>query len=254
DVLKNPAQARALMAVVFQAPAVDKHLSVGENLALHGRLYGLSGAAYREREEEALAWTMLKDRLKDKVGTLSGGLSRQVELAKCLLTRPQLLLLDEPTTGLDPAGRRAFLDTLLSLQRERAMTVLMTTHIFSEAEQADEVLILKEGRLIAQDRPSVLRSSLGRDVVVATAPTPEAARQLAPAFDAALGVTCRLHGEELRIEELPEDGPVALIDRILSQYRDQLSAVAVKQPTLEDVFIHLTASTPDPELAEAASS
>ena len=174
DLLKEPAKARAQMGVVFQSPAVDKHLSVAENLKLHADLHGLSGRDLYERTDEALGWTDLKDRQNDKVMTLSGGLARQVELAKCLLTRPRLLLLDEPTTGLDPASRRNFVDALHKIQRGRQMTVLMTSHIFSEAEDADRVAIMKGGVLLANDSPQALRGQLGREMVVVQSRNAEA--------------------------------------------------------------------------------
>ncbi|CCG08484.1 ABC transporter ATP-binding protein [Pararhodospirillum photometricum] len=250
DLFAEPGPARALMGVVFQSPAVDKHLSVAENLAMHGRLYGLSGATLGERAAEALTWTGLEKRLDDKVGTLSGGLARQVELAKCLMSHPAVLLLDEPTTGLDPAARRAFLDVLLRIQRERGMTVLMTSHVFSEAEDADRVAILRNGHLLAHDSPAALRRQLGRDMLVVNAP---AAAALAPRLEAALGVACVRYGDELRIETLPPGGPVPLIDRILSHFRDEISAVAVRQPTLEDVFIHITRQPGDDLPTEACA-
>ncbi|GEO82064.1 ABC transporter ATP-binding protein [Pararhodospirillum oryzae] len=241
DLFATPGPARALMGVVFQAPALDKHLSVAENLRMHGRLYGLSGPVLASRMDEALAWTGLEGRLGDKVATLSGGLARQVELAKCLMSHPAVLLLDEPTTGLDPAARRSFLEALVRIQRERGMTVLMTSHIFSEAEDADQVAILRQGHLLACDSPGALRRQLGRDMVVVSAP---AAATLAPRLEAALGVACVRHGEELRIEILPEGGPVPLIDAVLAGFRDEVTSVAVRQPTLEDVFVHITEGTP----------
>ncbi|MBK1664392.1 multidrug ABC transporter ATP-binding protein [Rhodospirillum rubrum] len=253
DLLAAPAAARALMSVVFQSPAVDKQLSVAENLALHGRLYGLSGKTLAARRDEALAWSGLESRLGDRVGTLSGGLARQVELAKCLLTYPRVLLLDEPTSGLDPAARRAFLDALTAIQRQRKMTVLMTSHVFSEAEDADKVAILRDGDLLAHDSPAALRRQLGRDMLVVTA---RDAETLAPRLGQTLGLAVSRHGAEIRIEAIPASGPVPLIDAILSAFRGDIQSIAVRQPTLEDVFIHITgttASRPRPGSVSAAS-
>ncbi|WP_413203376.1 ATP-binding cassette domain-containing protein [Rhodospirillum sp. A1_3_36] len=249
DLFAEPAAARGLMGVVFQSPAVDKHLSVAENLDIHASLYGLSGTTLTNRRNEALAWSGLKDRLKDKVGTLSGGLARQVELAKCLMTHPRVLLLDEPTTGLDPAARRAFLDTLTRIQRERGMTVLMTSHVFSEAEDADRVAIMREGVLLAHDSPNALRDQLGQDMLVISAVDAET---LAPRIALLLGVPTSRHGDEVRVERIPEGGPVPAIDAILSNFRDDVTSVAVKRPTLEDVFIHVTKQASDPQAGEAA--
>ncbi len=238
DLLRNPAAARALMGVVFQSPAVDKHLSVHENLSIHGALYGLSGAALRTRMAEALAWTDLEGRLTDRVETLSGGLARQVELAKCLLTRPRLLLLDEPTTGLDPASRRAFLGALGRLRRDLGMTVLMTSHIFSEAESVDSVAIMAAGQLLAHDTPQSLRARLPGDVVVIETDRPDA---LAARLREDLGAPVIRHGDDLRVDEAPGGDAVAFLERVLAAYRADVRGITVKQPTLEDVFIHVTA-------------
>ncbi|KAA5604897.1 ABC transporter ATP-binding protein [Roseospira marina] len=239
DLLADPAAARARMGVVFQSPAVDKHLSVQENLSIHAALYGLTGAAFRARLDEALGWTDLDGRLGDRVDTLSGGLARQVELAKCLLTRPRLLLLDEPTTGLDPASRRSFLSALTRLRRERGMTVLMTSHIFSEAEDVDSVAIMANGRLLAHDTPQALRARLNTDVLVIDSPEPDT---LVERLRADLGVTAIRHGDELRVDEPPgHTDAVALLERVLKDYRPLVRGITVKQPALEDVFIHVTA-------------
>jgi ABC-2 type transport system ATP-binding protein len=238
DLLADPAPARALMGVVFQSPAVDKHLGVRENLAIHGALHGLRGAAFRARLDEALAWTDLAGRVGDRVETLSGGLARQVELAKCLLTRPRLLLLDEPTTGLDPASRRAFLDALGRLRRDLGMTVLMTSHIFSEAEDVDSVAIMANGRLLAHDTPQALRDRLKGDVLVIDSPDPDT---LAARLRDDLGVAAMRHGDELRVDDPPDADAVILLERVLADYRRLVRGITVKRPALEDVFIHVTA-------------
>jgi ABC-2 type transport system ATP-binding protein len=240
DLLKEPAKARAQMGVVFQSPAVDKHLSVAENLKLHADLHGLSGRDLYERTDEALGWTDLKDRQNDKVMTLSGGLARQVELAKCLLTRPRLLLLDEPTTGLDPASRRNFVDALHKIQRGRQMTVLMTSHIFSEAEDADRVAIMKGGVLLANDSPQALRGQLGREMVVVQSRNAEA---LETRIRMGLNISTRRHGDEIRLEETGNGDSLPLLEKLLAAYRPEIDSIAIKQPALEDVFIHLTGKT-----------
>jgi ABC-2 type transport system ATP-binding protein len=237
DLMRAPALARAQMAVVFQSPAVDPHLSVAENLQMQAELYGLRGHEFIQRAKLAVQWTELRDRLSDKVGTLSGGLSRQVELAKCLLTRPRLLLLDEPTTGLDPVSRRSFLATLQTLQREQEMTVFMTSHIFSEAEDADRVVILKEGHLLAVDTPQVLRGRLGREMVVVQS---RLAEVLEGRIRTDLGLLTRRHGDEIRLEETENGAGLPILEELLARYRADIDSIAIRQPTLEDVFIHLT--------------
>ena len=249
DLFKEPEKARALMGVVFQSPALDKHLSVLENIRLQGALYGLSGRLLDSRIEEALAWSDVKTRLADKVHTLSGGLARQVELVKCLLSRPKLLLLDEPTTGLDPSSRRAFLDQLARLHQERKMTVLMTSHIFAEAENAGRVAILKHGQLLAYDTPANLRAMLGNEVVVIRTLAPQ---ELAKRLEG-LGKV-RLYGDELRIEDVPPKDSLKLLENLLERFRPDIQSISIKQPELEDVFLHITGHGLDPQGNEAGEA
>lgn len=237
DLFRDPKAVRDVLGVVFQSPAVDKYLSVAENLAIHARLYGLGGAEAARRQEEALEWSDLKNRMGDRVETLSGGMARQLELAKCLLTRPRVLLLDEPTTGLDPTSRRNFLDVLRRLQRDRAMTVLMTTHIFSEAEDADQVAIMKDGLLLAEGTPQQLRGVLGHEVVVIV---PRDVQALAERLTQDLGRTPLRFGDELRLDAEAPESCLPLLENVLSRYRPEILSISIKQPTLEDVFIHIT--------------
>lgn len=237
DLLREPHKVREAMAVVFQSPAVDKHLSVLENLRIHGDLYGLRGAAFRGRLDEALGWSDVKDRLEHRVDTLSGGMQRQVELAKCLLTRPRILLLDEPTTGLDPNSRRNFLDALAALQKGRGMTVLMTSHVFSEAEDVDRVAIMKGGVLLAHDSPQALRALLGREMLVVQAKDPEG---MCAHLRRDMGLHVRRYGDELRLEETENGESLPILERVVSRYRDGIVSIAIKQPTLDDVFVHVT--------------
>lgn len=247
DMFKQAARVREIMGVVFQSPAVDKHLSVAENLKIHADLYGIFGAEFRARRDEALAWTDLADRLDQKVDTLSGGLARQVELAKVLMTRPRVLLLDEPTTGLDPASRRNFLGALHRLKAERGMTVLMTSHVFSEAENVDRVAIMREGKLLAYDSPQALKAMIGTEMVVIQPKQPE---EFAEKLRAELGLAVRRHGDELRLEETENGEGLPMLDRILTAYRPEILSISIKQPDLEDVFVHVT-SRAVPEHATA---
>lgn len=237
DLFVQPARVRQILGVVFQNPAVDKQLSVAENLKIHADLYGIAGAEFAVRRDEALAWTDLVDRLDQKVDTLSGGLARQVELAKVLMTRPRVLLLDEPTTGLDPSSRRNFLDALHRLQRERGMTVLMTSHVFAEAEDVDRVAIMRDGKLLAYDSPQALKARIGTEMVVVQ---PNDAERFAETLRAELGLAVRRHGDELRLEETENGEGLPMLERILERYRADIRSISIKQPDLDDVFVHVT--------------
>ena len=156
DVVKRPSQARRSMGVVFQSPAVDPWLTVLENLRHHGYLYGMSGAALNRGIEHALERFGLSPRASDRVGALSGGLRRRVELAKALLPEPPLLVLDEPSSGLDPTARRELLQELRRLRDDAGTTIVLTTHLIEEAAVADRVGILHEGQLVAIGAPADL--------------------------------------------------------------------------------------------------
>ena len=247
DLFAQPAKVRDIMGVVFQSPAVDKHLSVAENLAIHGDLYGLSGETFRARRDDALSWTDLADRLDQQVATLSGGLARQVELAKVLMTNPKILLLDEPTTGLDPVSRRNFLDALHRLQKARGMTVLMTSHVFSEADDVDRVAIMREGKLLAYDSPQALKAMIGTEMVVIQAKDTEG---LATRLRADMGLAVRVIGDEVRLEETENGHSLPLLEKILDRYRPEVLSISIKQPGLDDVFVHVTSrAVPDHALA-----
>lgn len=236
DIVSDLAAARRSLGVVFQSPAVDKHLSVEENLRLHAALNGLTGALYFERRTESLAWTDLQDRLNDKVDTLSGGLARQVELAKVMLMRPRVLLLDEPTTGLDPASRRGFLRAVRSLQKSRVMTVLMTSHVFSEVDDVDQIIIMSEGRILANDTPAALMRLVGQEMVIIRSDDPDTLTQKLQAAS----LTVRRNGQDIQLTEIPQDGALALVGRLLNDFGPEISTIALKKPDLEDVFVEIT--------------
>ena len=225
---------RALIGVVFQAPSLDKKLSVAENLRHQGHLYGLSGDKLRERSQHMLDRLGLADRSRDRVETLSGGLRRRVELAKGMLHGPRLLLLDEPSTGLDPAARSDLWNYLRTVRDQQGVTVVLTTHLLEEAEKADRIAILHEGQRVALDTPDALRATVGGDSI--TIQTAEPARLAADI------------AERFNVEPLVLDGSVRLeqaaghewIVRLVEAFPRQIESVTLGKPTLEDVFIART--------------
>lgn len=153
----------AALGVVFQAPGLDALLTIRENLATQAALVGLSRAPAAARIAELGRALAIDDRLDQRVGTLSGGLARRADLARALLHHPRLLLLDEATTGLDPAARAAFMDVLAALPP--TTTILYTTHLIDEAERASRVIMMAEGRIVADGPPLALRSALGGHLI-----------------------------------------------------------------------------------------
>src|SRR5205085_11865145 len=173
DLRTQTADIRRQVGVVFQAPSLDKKLTVRENLLHQGRLYGLSGRALQSRMHVMLDRLGLADRVGELTEKLSGGLRRRVELAKGMLHEPRLLLLDEPSTGLDPAARSDLWKYLDEVRARHGVTVLLTTHLLEEAEKADRIAILSEGSLVALGSPADLRATVGGDAITIQTSAPQ---------------------------------------------------------------------------------
>jgi ABC-2 type transport system ATP-binding protein len=233
--LRGATQAlRRRIGVVFQSPSLDGKLTVAENLAIHGNLYGMRGARLKERAQAMLARLDVSDRAGDLAETLSGGLRRRVELAKALLHEPELLLLDEPSTGLDPAARREFFALLTRLRESDGVTIVLTTHYMEEAERCDRIGILDQGRLVAIAPPGVIKQRVGGDVMVISTAAPEA---LAQKIAQRLQVRAALVDGTLRIER-PRGHE--LVARLVDEFGGEIESITFGRPTLEDVFVHLT--------------
>jgi len=232
---RQAAVARALMGVVFQAPSVDKKLTVLENLCQHGKLYGLGGTTLRRRADQMMQRLGLTDRRTDLVEKLSGGLRRRVELAQGLLHQPRLLLLDEPSTGLDPGARSDLWRYLQQVREQDGVTVLLTTHLLDEAEKADRIGIMHRGQIVALDSPANLRASVGGDTI--TIETQQAERLASQIEQATGGAELHVVDGTLRIQQA--DGH-HLVAQIMEQYGDQIQSITLGKPTLEDVFISRT--------------
>lgn len=230
----EPAAVRRLIGVTFQSPSLDAKLTVGENLQHQGHLYGLSGANLKGRIDELLQRLGLTDRYRDRAETLSGGLKRRVEIAKGLLHNPRVLLLDEPSTGLDPGARRDLWLYLRQLRSEMGVTVLVTTHLMEEAEFCDRLGILDRGSLAALGTPEELRASIGGDCLSICSDDPE---RLAGMIAERFGVVPQRVGEALRIER---DRGHELLRELVEAFPDEISSVSLGKPTLQDVFIDRT--------------
>ena len=225
---------RRRLGVVFQHPSLDGKLTVGENLAAHGHLYGITGKRLRERSAAMLERLGLSARERDRVETLSGGLQRRVELAKALLHEPALLLLDEPSTGLDPAARREFWNYLEHLRENEGVTVVLTTHYMEEAERCDRIGIMHQGKLVAIAPPDELKSEVGGDVIVIRTEEPEILqRKILARFK----LKSQLVDGAIRIEKLRAH---ELVRDLIDAFGEEIESVSFGKPTLEDVFVHLT--------------
>lgn len=234
DLRERPAEVRRTIGIVFQNASLDKKLTVRENLQHQGHLYNMRGAALAARITELLTRVRMLERKDDLVEHLSGGMQRRVELAKGLLHRPRLLLLDEPSTGLDPGARIEFDAYLQEIQASEGVTILLTTHILDEAERSDRLAILDEGRLVALGTPQELKEEIGADII--TIATPDAPA-LAEAIRAAFGGAPAVIDNTVRVER---SNGHEFIPQLVSSFPGKISAVTYAKPTLEDVFIHKT--------------
>ncbi len=234
DIVTETIDVRRSIGVVFQAPSLDRKLTVAENLWQQASLYGLASPVTRERSRELLAQLGLSDRASEMVETLSGGLRRRVELAKGMIHRPALLLMDEPSTGLDPGARSDLWRYLFQLRDQTGVTVVLTSHLLEEADRADRVAILHQGRLVALDSPAALRASIGGDSLTITASQPDLlARDITDRF----GMSAEVVDGQVRLEQ--SDGH-QWIARLVEAFPDRIESVKLGKPTLEDVFIDKT--------------
>ena len=234
DVVRDAAAARRALGVVFQAPSLDRKLTAAENLRHQGHLYGLRGRDLESRIAGALERVGLAERAGERVEKLSGGLARRVELAKGMLHRPRLLLLDEPTTGLDPTARREFWTYLDAVRGETGATAVVTTHLMDEGELADRIALMDEGRLVALGAPAALKAEIGGDVITIDTDDPGS---LAAAVEARFG--CRAHVVERAVRVERERGH-ELVPQLVEAFPEAIRGLTLGKPTLDDVFVHRT--------------
>jgi lipooligosaccharide transport system ATP-binding protein len=228
---------RARLGVVPQADTLDTELTVRENLIIYGRYFGLSRKAVREKADELLEFVQLTERANSKVEPLSGGMKRRLTIARSLVNDPEMLLLDEPTTGLDPQARHVVWDRLFRL-KQRGVTLVLTTHYMDEAEQlCDRLVVMDRGKIAEEGSPlELIRRLSTREVVELRFPDD------VPEIDAAA------FGELVaRVERLPDrvllytDDGDAVVPLAHDRYHPQ--SVLVRRSTLEDVFLRLTGRT-----------
>lgn len=225
---------RSRIGVVFQSPSLDRQLTAEENLIHQGHLYGLRGEELRRRVREALATVGLGDRSRELVGQFSGGMRRRVEVAKGLLHRPRLLLLDEPSTGLDPSARIEMWRHLRQINQEAGVTVLVTTHLMEEADRCSRLAILEHGRLLACDTPAALKERIGGDVISIATSRPSDVRAI---LRDRFGIEAQEIDGTLRLER-PKGHE--FVPQLIEAAPGLIDSVSVGKPTLEDVFIQLT--------------
>ena len=237
DPVRDGPEIRGRLGVVPQADTLDSELTVRENLVIYGRYFGLSRQAVRKKADELLEFVQLAERAEDKVEPLSGGMKRRLTIARSLVNDPEVLLLDEPTTGLDPQARHVVWDRLFRL-KQRGVTLVLTTHYMDEAEQlCDRLVIMDRGKIAEEGSPLELIRRLSTREVVELRFADEAPQVGPDAFN----------GRVARVEVLPDrvllytddgDALVPVAHELL-----QPQSVLVRRSTLEDVFLRLTGRT-----------
>jgi ABC-2 type transport system ATP-binding protein len=247
DVATEPLAARSASSVVFQEAVVDRGLSGRRNLDVHARLWAVESDTARRRIDELAGTLGLSELLDRPVSSYSGGERRRLEIARALVSRPQVLFLDEPTVGLDPRIRHELLDVIARLRDRNEITILLTTHYLDEAERlCDRIAIIHSGRIVALDTPHALLAGLGRELVelridgdASTALASLRARGIAgdDAFTIGSTLTVPLH-----------DRAAAHAMAEIHESELAASSISTRQPTLDDVYLQLTGA----RLAEAA--
>ena len=216
------------LGVVFQNSVLDKSLSVRDNLESRAALYGITGKAFSRRLEELSGLLELDDLLKRTVGKLSGGQRRRIDIARALLHQPRILILDEPTTGLDPQTRKLLWDAVSRMRREKSMTVFLTTHYMEEAADADYVVILDSGRIAAQGTPLTLKNTYTGDFITLYGVTEEQVRGLGHPYEAIR--------DAYRVSVPDTAAATGLIVRNPEVFRDY----EITKGRMDDVFLAVT--------------
>ena len=231
EVHRHPLKARRVLGVVFQEPSLDTRLTVAENLEFHGRIFGVPGRVRRKRIPELLDLVELTSWKDHLVRSLSKGMQRRLEIARALVHDARLLVLDEPTVGLDAQTRGRMWEYLRDLQRMRELTVLVTTHYIEEVDTCDRVCIIDHGRVLTIGSPPELKQRHGSVLVRVEASDAETRRQLVEHYD---GSTTQGAFVLLPVED--DDA----IEKVLTRFGTRLRSFAVERSTLESVFLSLT--------------
>lgn len=235
NVVTQAQEVRKRIGVVFQTQSLDKYLTVAENLTSQGHLFGMSGAKLKSRISDLLERMQISDRRDSILKTLSGGMKRRVEIAKALLHEPKVLLMDEPTTGLDPVARMELWKYVDELRRQTGVTVVVTTHLLEEAERASRLMLMHMGVSVLQGTPRELKASIPGDVVLLESADPESLRQgIFLHFDKQ---KCTVFDNYVRT--IVPDGPKFVVEAATA-FQTAVQGISYHKPTLEDVFMKET--------------
>jgi ABC-2 type transport system ATP-binding protein len=238
DAIREPDKVRKKIGIVFQEPSLDQNLTAYDNMYIHGKLYGLRGEELHRKIMELLEFVELREFANKQVRYFSGGMKRRLEIARGLLHEPELLILDEPTIGLDPQSRAKIWDYIRYLKKQYDMTILLTTHYMDEAEElSSRIAIMDHGKIIAQGTVDELKNIIGQDVILVSTKG-EASRLCSDLDDVK---ECKSLGAN-RVEILVENAPRYLpeIVRKATEIGVEIIEINYRRPSLNEVFLHLT--------------
>ncbi len=241
DIRNKPEMVRLRIGVALQEAALDPKQTGRELLDLQGRLYGLSAEQRRQRIADLLVMIDIGDAIDRRIGTYSGGMKRRLDVATALVHEPEVLFLDEPTTGLDPSSRAAVWDEVRRLNQERGMTIFLTTQYLEEADAlADRVGIIAKGRIVAEGTPTSLKRSIGSDVIIAKG-QPGDAERITRALASVDGLgELEAAGDEVVISVTNGAKAISPVAVALSEAGIAIEGLTLRTPTLDDVFLHVT--------------
>jgi ABC-2 type transport system ATP-binding protein len=234
NVLSQRDSVRKSIGLVFQDPSLDDRLTAKENLSFHADLYGVPRLERNKRLPEVLSLVDLWDRKDNIVKTFSGGMKRRLEIARGLIHCPEILFLDEPTLGLDPQTRFNIWEYILKLKQSRPMTIFMTTHYMIEAEYCDNIAIIDQGKIVAQDSPANLKKKVGGDIISLMSLEQE---KLKKELQEKFQIGAREYNNVLKIEVAEGE---KFLPRLFNELETKITSVELRRPTLEDVFLNMT--------------
>ena len=242
DIVKEANKVRRSIGIVFQDPSIDDRLTGRENLYMHANLYGVPASEQKDRVERILKLVELEDRADDLLRTYSGGMRRRLELGRGLIHRPKVLILDEPTVGLDPQTRDHIWKYIKELKKAQDLTVILTTHYMDEADRlSDRIAIMDHGKIVILDTPSKLKENLEGDVVAVKTDNIDALSKLVTEH---LGLEKKQVVEgtlEITVHNGKETMP--RIMELATQNKIYVESILLREPNLEDVFLHYTGKT-----------
>jgi len=233
---------RKSIGIVFQDPSLDDELTAYENMDFHGRLYHVPKEIRKNKSIELLKLVGLEERKNDLVKTFSGGMKRRLEIARGLLHEPKVLFLDEPTLGLDPQTRNKLWDYIEMLNKEKRLTIILTTHYMEEADKlCNRIAIMDNGVIVVLDTPAKLKDMLGGDIV--TIESPENAKLETAIKHFSWFKSAKKHNGSLTINVQNADKHVGIIAKTACDKNIEIKSLNIHKPTLEDVFLHFTGRT-----------